>query len=45
MPSNLKIGEQEPSFAKVATGGVLWKKIFLKTSQISLENTCDGISF
>ena len=31
--------------SEAATGGVLWKKTFLKISQISQENTCVGISF
>ena len=31
--------------AEVATGGVLWKKLFLKISQISQKNACDGVSF
>ena len=30
---------------KAATGGVLWKKVFLKILQISRENTCVGVSF
>ena len=30
---------------QAATGGVLLKKVFLKISQISQENTCVGISF
>ena len=30
---------------KAATGGVLWKKVFLKILQISQENTCVGMSF
>ena len=28
-----------------ATRGVLWKKVFLKISQILQENTCDVVSF
>ena len=28
-----------------ATGGVLWKKVFLKISQNSQENTCARVSF
>ena len=28
------------SFSEAATGGVLWKKVFLKISQNSQENTC-----
>ena len=31
--------------AEVATGGVLKKTVFLKISQITLENTCVGVSF
>ena len=30
--------------AEAATGGVLWKKVFLKISQNSQENTCAGVS-
>ena len=30
---------------KAATGGVLQKKVFLKISQNSLENTCAKVSF
>ena len=30
---------------EAATRGVLWKKVFLKISQISLENTCVEVSF
>ena len=30
---------------EAATGGVLWKKLFLKISQYSQENTCVGVSF
>ena len=29
---------------EAATGGVLWKEVFLKISQISQENTCVGVS-
>ena len=32
-------------FAEAATGGVLWKKVFLKILQNSQENTCVGVSF
>ena len=28
------------SFSEAATGGFLWKKVFLQISQNSLENTC-----
>ena len=28
------------SFSETATGGALWKKVFLKISQNSQENTC-----
>ena len=31
--------------AEVAIGGVPWKKLFLKISQHSQENTCVGVSF
>ena len=30
--------------SKVAAGGILWKKMFLKISQISPENICVGVS-
>ena len=30
---------------KAATGGVLWKKLFLKILQYSKESTCVGVSF
>ena len=30
---------------EVATGGALWKKVFLKILQNSQENNCVGISF
>ena len=30
--------------SKVATGVVLWEKVFLKISQISQESTCVGVS-
>ena len=30
---------------KASTRGVLYKKLFLKISQISRENTCVGVSF
>ena len=30
---------------EVATGGVLWKKVFLEISQNLLENTCARDSF
>ena len=30
---------------EAATGGVLWKKMFLKTSQNSQQNTCTRASF
>ena len=33
------------SFTEAATGGVLWKELFLKISQCSQENICVGISF
>ena len=41
--SNKSAAEAEVS--EVATGGVLENKVFLKISQISLENTCVGVSF
>ena len=31
--------------SEAATGGVLLKKVFLKTSQISQENSSFGVSF
>ena len=31
--------------AEAATGGLLWKKLFLKISQYSQENACVGVSF
>ena len=31
--------------SEAATGGVLFKKLFLKISQYSQENTCVGVSF
>ena len=30
---------------EAVTGGVLWKNMFVKTSQNSQENTCLGVSF
>ena len=30
---------------EAATGSGLWKKVFLKISHISKENTCAGFSF
>ena len=30
---------------EAATGGVLWKKVFLKISQNSQEHSCVGVSF
>ena len=30
---------------EAGTGGALWKKVFLKVSQNSQENTCVGASF
>ena len=30
---------------EVATGGVLWKKVFLEISQYLCENTCTRVSF
>ena len=30
---------------EAASGGVLWKEVFLKISQISQENTCVWVSF
>ena len=30
---------------EATTGDVQWKQILLKISQISLENTCVGVSF
>ena len=39
----------EASFQKkvdeAIVSSVLWNKVFLKISQISLENTCVGVSF
>ena len=35
----------ELAVTKAATGGVLWKKMFLKISQISQGNTCVGSLF
>ena len=32
-------------FTEAATGGVLWKKVFLEISQNSQENTCARASF
>ena len=32
-------------YAEAATWGVLWKKVFLKISQNSQENTCARVSF
>ena len=32
-------------YSEVATGGVLLKKVFLKISQNSQENTCASVSF
>ena len=32
-------------FTEAATGGVLWKKVFLKISKTSKENTVVGVSF
>ena len=31
--------------SEATTGGVLWKKVFLKISQNSQENTCVEVSF
>ena len=30
---------------EAATGGVLWKKVFLEISENSQENTCARVSF
>ena len=32
-------------FEEAATGGVVWKKVFLKISQNSQENICVGVFF
>ena len=32
-------------FSEAETGGILQKKVFLKLSKISQENTCVGASF
>ena len=32
-------------FVEATTGGVLWKKVFLKNLQNSQENTCVRVSF
>ena len=31
--------------SEAATGGILWKKVFLKILQNSRENTCASVSF
>ena len=36
---------QDLQYEEAATGGVLKKKVFLRISQISQENTCVGVSF
>ena len=43
-PSDSKKGSVS-LYSEAATGGVLYKKVSLKISQISLENTCLGVSF
>ena len=37
--------ENQIDSAEAATGGVLWKKEFLKFTQIWQENTSVGVSF
>ena len=36
--------ENQKSFLEAATGGVLWKKVFLEISQSLQGNTCAGVS-
>ena len=37
---HLRTAASSFSFSEAATGGVVWKKVFLKISQNSKENTC-----
>ena len=37
--------KENVSIPEAATGGVLWKRLFLKISQYSQENACVGVSF
>ena len=39
------ISSIEDNYPEATTGCVLYKKLFLKFSQHSLENTCVGVSF
>ena len=41
----LKNGDLEIGLSEATTGGVLYKKVFLKFLQKSQENTCFGVSF
>ena len=44
--SRLKsISSIEDNYLEAATGGVLWKKLFLKISQYSQESNCVGDFF
>ena len=44
--SRLKsISSIEDNYLEAATGGVLYKKLFLKTLQYSQENICVKVSF
>ena len=41
---NLVILIVNSELAEAATGGVLWKKVFLNIPQVSQENICAGVS-
>ena len=41
----LKLPINGTLFSEAATGGILEKNLFLKVSQYSQENTCDGVCF
>ena len=44
--SKLKsISSIEDNYLEVATGGILWKRLYLQVSQYSQENNCVGDSF
>ena len=43
--SDIYQGNNLKAITTAATGGVLWKKVFLKISQNSQENNCARVSF
>ena len=44
-PKISRLQSIEDNYPEATTGCVLYKKLFLKFSQYSLENTCVGVSF